>query len=72
MRLVAELEELNVFWLEDFSIRRTSKAMPRCPRGRRTLRIAAGEQLAGLAEFERLALAGKAHVLQPDLSRCGG
>ena len=30
------------------------------------------EQLSGLAEFERLADTGKAHVLQPDLSRCGG
>ena len=36
------------------------------------MRIAAGEQLAGYAEFERLAVEGKAHVLQPDLSRCGG
>ena len=38
----------------------------------RTLRIAAGEQLAGIAEFERLANEGRVHVLQPDLSRCGG
>jgi len=36
------------------------------------LRIAAGEQLSGLAEFERLAVEGEVHTLQPDLSRCGG
>ena len=36
------------------------------------LKIAAGEQLSGIAEFERLADEGKADVLQPDLSRCGG
>lgn len=38
----------------------------------RTLRIAAGEQAAGVPEFERLADEGKVDVLQPDLTRCGG
>ncbi|MFN2219641.1 MAG: enolase C-terminal domain-like protein [Anaerolineae bacterium] len=36
------------------------------------MRIAAGEQAAGLVEFERLASEGRVDVLQPDLSRCGG
>ncbi|MFN2229901.1 MAG: enolase C-terminal domain-like protein [Anaerolineae bacterium] len=34
--------------------------------------MAAGEQAAGLVEFERLASEGRVDVLQPDLSRCGG
>jgi L-rhamnonate dehydratase len=37
-----------------------------------TLMIAAGEQYSGFAEFERLAVEGRADVLQPDISRCGG
>ena len=28
--------------------------------------------MAGFADFERLAVEGRAHTLQPDLSRCGG
>jgi L-alanine-DL-glutamate epimerase-like enolase superfamily enzyme len=36
------------------------------------LRIAAGEQLSGYTEFERMASDGHVHTLQPDLSRCGG
>jgi L-rhamnonate dehydratase len=36
------------------------------------LRIAAGEQYAGIADFERLLNEGHVDVLQPDLSRCGG
>ena len=46
--------------------------MPRWPSTPTTLRIAAGEQLAGYVEFERLAAEGRVDVLQPDLSRCGG
>jgi L-rhamnonate dehydratase len=38
-------------------------------RATRSLRIAAGEQLAGYVEFERLADEGHVHTLQPDLSR---
>ena len=51
---------------------RELRRLPRRRRTRPTLRIAAGEQLAGIAEFERLADEGRADVLQPDLSRCGG
>ena len=46
--------------------------MQRSSQATRTLRIAAGEQLSGYMEFERLAVEGRVHTLQPDLSRCGG
>jgi L-rhamnonate dehydratase len=72
IRLVRELEEFQVFWLEDFLHPENFEGYARVSEATTTLRIAAGEQLAGLAEFERLATEGRAHVLQPDLSRCGG
>lgn len=72
IKLVGELEALNVFWLEDFVHPENFAGYGEVSAHTTTLRIAAGEQLSGLAEFERLADTGKAHVLQPDLSRCGG
>jgi L-alanine-DL-glutamate epimerase-like enolase superfamily enzyme len=39
---------------------------------RSPVRIAAGEELATLHEFRDLIERGKVHVLQPDVSRCGG
>lgn len=71
VRLVSELEELDIFWLEDFLHPENFDGYAKVSAATRTLRVAAGEQLAGYSEFERLANAG-AHVLQPDLSRCGG
>lgn len=70
--LVRELEELGVFWLEDFLHPENLAGYAAVSAATRTLRIAAGEQAGGYAEFERLALEGGVHVLQPDLSRCGG
>jgi L-alanine-DL-glutamate epimerase-like enolase superfamily enzyme len=72
IRLVPELEALGVFWLEDFLPPENFAGYGEVSRATRTLRIAAGEQLSGYAEFERLAEEGHAHTLQPDLSRCGG
>ena len=72
VRLVAELENLDVFWLEDFMHPENIVGYGAVSAHTRTLRIAAGEQAAGYAEFERLAIEGGVDVLQPDLSRCGG
>jgi L-rhamnonate dehydratase len=72
IRLVHALEELNVVWLEDFLHPENVEGYAEVARHTRTLRIAAGEQYAGINEFERLAKVGQVHVLQPDLTRCGG
>jgi L-rhamnonate dehydratase len=72
IRLVGALEELGVVWLEDFILPTNVEGYAAVAKHTRTLRIAAGEQAAGIEEFERLALVGQVDVLQPDLSRCGG
>jgi L-alanine-DL-glutamate epimerase-like enolase superfamily enzyme len=72
IRLVQELEELNVVWLEDFLHPDNFAGYAAVSAHTTTLRLAAGEQLAGYEAFERLALEGKVDTLQPDLSRCGG
>ncbi|HEX5499519.1 MAG TPA: mandelate racemase/muconate lactonizing enzyme family protein, partial [Thermomicrobiales bacterium] len=72
IRLARALEEIDVFWLEDFlhpdNVAGYRAVADQCG----TLRIAAGEQAAGYDEFVRLATDGAVDVLQPDLSRCGG
>jgi len=72
IRLVHVLEELDVLWLEDFLHPENLTGYSAAAAATKTLRIAAGEQAAGLDEFERLAVEGHIDVLQPDLSRCGG
>jgi len=72
IRLVKELEELDVVWLEDFLHPDNVEGYRAVADARTTLRIAAGEQAEGYGEFERLADEGRVDVLQPDLSRCGG
>ncbi len=72
VRLVRALEDLGVFWLEDFLHPENYAGYAEVARHTTSLRLAAGEQAAGMEEFERLATAGCVHVLQPDLSRCGG
>jgi len=72
IRTVYMLEENRIFWLEDFLHPENFQGFAEVSAQTRSLRLAAGEQLAGIAEFERLALEGRVHVLQPDLSRCGG
>jgi L-alanine-DL-glutamate epimerase-like enolase superfamily enzyme len=72
IRLIYALEELDIFWLEDFLHPDNLTGYAEAARATHSLRIAAGEQLSGYVEFERLALEGQVHTLQPDLSRCGG
>ncbi len=72
VRLVGTLEDLGVVWLEDFIHPTNVQGYAAVARHTRTLRLAAGEQSAGIEEFERLAIEGQVDVLQPDLSRCGG
>lgn len=72
IRLAGELETLGVFWLEDFLHPENLSGYAEVTRATHSLRIAAGEQLAGFNEFERLASEGHVDTLQPDLSRCGG
>ncbi len=70
--LIRALEDLDIFWLEDVLHPENIEGYRALGRARTTLRLAAGEQLAGYREFERLAVEGEVDVLQPDLSRCGG
>ena len=72
IRLAEMLEDLDIFWLEDFLHPENVAGYAEVARSVKKLRLAAGEQLAGYSEFERLAGEGSVHVLQPDLSRCGG
>ena len=72
IRMVDILESYDIFWLEDFLHPENFSGYAEVAQATRKLRIAAGEQLSGYAEFERLANEGHVHTLQPDLSRCGG
>jgi L-rhamnonate dehydratase len=72
VKLVHALEELNFLWLEDFIHPENFAGYAEVARHTKTLRLAAGEQLSGMYDFERLATEGHVDVLQPDLSRCGG
>ena len=70
--LVEALEDLGVVWLEDFLHPENLEGYARVAEHCTTLRLAAGEQVSGYSAFESLAREGRADVLQPDLSRCGG
>jgi L-alanine-DL-glutamate epimerase-like enolase superfamily enzyme len=72
IRLVPVLEDLNILWLEDFLHPDNLDGYARVAEHTTRLRLAAGEQAAGLEQFEALARIGRIDVLQPDLSRCGG
>jgi L-rhamnonate dehydratase len=72
IRLVREFEALGVYWLEDFLHPENYAGYAAVARHATAMRIGAGEQLSGYAEFERLANEGQVDTLQPDLSRCGG
>ena len=72
IKVARALEELDVFWLEDFMHPENLAGYRAVADQCTTLRVAAGEQAAGVNEFERLAREGGVDVLQPDLSRCGG
>lgn len=70
--VIQELEALGVVWLEDCLHPENFDGYRTLAEHTTRLRLAAGEQLAGYDEFERLARDGRIDVLQPDLSRCGG
>lgn len=72
VRLVRELEELDIFWLEDFLPPDNITGLREVADACTTLRVATGEQFSGYPAFEQLVTEGHVHVLQPDLSRCGG
>jgi L-alanine-DL-glutamate epimerase-like enolase superfamily enzyme len=72
IRLVRMLEDLDVYWLEDFLHPDNLTGWRQVGDACRTLRTAAGEQLSGYDAFERLVVDGHVDVIQPDLSRCGG
>ena len=72
IRLVDGLEAADIFWLEDFLHPENFSGYAEVSQSTRKLRIAAGEQYSGFMEFERLAVEGRVHTLQPDISRCGG
>src|SRR5690606_37880601 len=66
IRLAKELEDLDVFWLEDFLHPENMDGLRQVSDACTTLRTATGEQFSGYNDFERLVLDGHAHVLQPD------
>lgn len=72
LKVVTALEELDIFWLEDFLPPDNLAGYAAIAAHTTSLRIATGEQYAGLVEFERLITEAHVDVLQPDLSRCGG
>jgi L-rhamnonate dehydratase len=72
VKVIRQLEKLDVFWLEDFLHPENFAGYGAVAARTTTLRLAAGEQLAGYADFARLVDEGRVDVLQPDLSRCGG
>jgi L-rhamnonate dehydratase len=72
IRLARALEELDIIWLEDFIHPENLAGYRTVAAECTTLRLAAGEQYSGYADFARLTVEGGIDVLQPDLSRCGG
>jgi L-alanine-DL-glutamate epimerase-like enolase superfamily enzyme len=71
IRLVKELEKLNVFFVEEplnsdnlEGYKKLANAVD--------MRIACGEQLGGLYEYKQLLTEGDVDVIQPDVSRAGG
>lgn len=72
LRLAEALQDLDVFWLEDFLHPDNLTGYAVIATRMSTLRLAAGEQYAGIAAFEHLVDQAHIDVLQPDLSRCGG
>ena len=65
------LAEYGVFWVEDF-IHPEHFEEYAWVRAHSPVRVAAGEQVATVWDFERFIAMGCVDVIQPDLSRCGG
>ncbi|THF77124.1 mandelate racemase/muconate lactonizing enzyme family protein [Cohnella fermenti] len=71
IRLTRELGQLGVFFVEE-PLHADNLEGYRKLAGAVDVRIACGEQLAGLYEYEQLLREGDVDVIQPDLSRAGG
>ncbi|MBV9747918.1 MAG: hypothetical protein JO157_03795, partial [Acetobacteraceae bacterium] len=65
------LAEYGVDWVEDF-IHPEDFEQYAWVRARSPVKVAAGEQVATIWDFERFIGMGCVDVIQPDLSRCGG
>jgi L-alanine-DL-glutamate epimerase-like enolase superfamily enzyme len=68
---VRALEPLNPHWVEEPLPADRPQDLAALGRAT-TLRVATGEQLGGISEFEELLREPGVSVVQPDLSRCGG
>ncbi len=69
--LCAWLADYDVGWVEDF-IHPENFEEYAYIRSRSPVKVAAGEQVATVWEFQRFIAQGCVDVIQPDLSRCGG
>ena len=72
IELLRQLEEYNIFWLEDFLHPECYEGYAKVKDAGVKTRIAAGEQEATAWGFRHLITNGKIDVAQPDISRCGG
>lgn len=71
LRLCAMLADYGVRWCEDF-IHPERFDLYAAVRSESRTRLAAGEQLATVWDFERFIGMGCVDTIQPDLTRCGG
>jgi len=71
IQLVRELEAYRVFFVEE-PLKSDNLPGYRKLTGSVNARIACGEQLGGLYEYEQLIRDGDVDVIQPDISRAGG
>ena len=71
LRLARRLEPSDPLWLEEPVPPDDEEGMARVARAT-SIPVAAGERLAGKAEFLRLLQRGAVSIVQPNLGRCGG
>lgn len=71
LAVARELEELDVYWMEE-PLHRADRAGMRALREAVEIRIAGGEMTRSLAEFRDLICEGALDVLQPDAALVGG
>lgn len=72
VELIKDLEQFNIFWLEDFLHPECYEGYARVKESGVRTRLAAGEQEATAWGFHDLIVRGRVDVVQPDLTRCGG
>src|SRR5262249_51218265 len=71
IRLANQLEPYDPLWFEEPVPPEMPEQMAIVARGTR-IPIATGERLTTKYEFARVLATGAAHILQPNLARCGG